>query len=68
MIPELKLTKKVTVDEEGAVFKLPRIVVEISRSREVERGSFYVLSSDIEVSRTTGFALLTSQGEATGFR
>ena len=67
VIPELKLTKKVTVDEEGAIFKLPRIVFEVSRSREVERRRFYVLSSDIEVSRTTGSALLTSQGEATGF-
>ena len=45
VIPELKLTRKVTVDEEGTTFKLPRIVVE--KPREVERGRFYVLSTDI---------------------
>ena len=39
VIPELKLTKKVTADEEGTVFKLPRIVVE---KREVERRRFRV--------------------------
>ena len=41
--PELKLTKKVTADKEGA---LPRIVVE--RAPEVEPRIFYVLSADIE--------------------
>ena len=41
--PELKLTKKVTADKEGA---LPRIVVE--RAPEVEPRRFYVLSADIE--------------------
>ena len=40
VIPEFKLTKKVTV------FKLPRVVVE--KPREVERRRFYVLSTDIE--------------------
>ena len=72
VIPELKLTKKVTADEEGMVFKLPRIVVEVSRSREIERGRFYVLSTDIEarghMGSCPGYALLTSQREATGFR
>ena len=40
-----KLTKKVTADEEGTVFKLPRIVVE--KPREVERRRFCVLSIGI---------------------
>ena len=46
VVPELKLTKKVTADEEGTVFKLPRIVVE--KPREVAKRRFYVLSTDIE--------------------
>ena len=69
VIPELKLTKKVTTDEEGTVFKLPRIVVE--KRREVERRRFYVLSTDVEarghMGSCPGYALLTSLGEATGF-
>ena len=44
--PELKLTKKVTVDKEGAGLPLPRIVVE--RALEVEPRRFYVLSADTE--------------------
>ena len=44
--PELKLTKKVTTDKEGAKPPLPRIVVE--RAPEVEPRRFYVLSADIE--------------------
>ena len=67
MNPELKLTKRVTADEEGTRFIMPRIVVE--RPREVERGRFYVLSADIEayghVGSCLGYELLESQGEAT---
>ena len=51
--PELKLTKKVTADEEGGGPRLPRIVVE--RAPEVEPRRFYVLSADIatlEVAQT----------------
>ena len=44
--PELKLTKKVTADKEGAGPPLPRIMVE--RAPEVEPRRFYVLSADIE--------------------
>ena len=70
VIPELKFTKKVTVDEEGTVFKLPRFVVE--KPQEVERRRFYVVSTDIEarghMGSCLGVALLTPQGEATGFR
>ena len=66
---ELKLTKRVTADEE--VFKLQRIVVEVFRAREVELGRFYVLSTAIEARGHMGscprYALLTSQGDATGF-
>ena len=39
--PELKLTKKVTADQEGTGPPLPRIVVE--RAPEVEPRRFYVL-------------------------
>ena len=46
VVPESKLTKKVTADEEGTVFKLPRIVVE--KPREVAKRRLYVLSTDIE--------------------
>ena len=66
MNPELKLTKRVTADEEGMRFMMPRIVVE--KPREVERRRFYVLSSDSEenghVGSCPGYELLTSQGEA----
>ena len=41
--PELKLTKKVTADKEGAGPLLPRIVVE--RAAEAEPRRFYVLSA-----------------------
>ena len=65
--PELKLTKRVTADEEGTRFMMPRVVVE--KPREVERMRFHVLSSDIEahghVGSCPGHELLTSQGEAT---
>ena len=44
--PELKLTKKVTTDKEGAGPPMPRIVVE--RAPEVEPRRFHVLSADIE--------------------
>ena len=63
---------RIEVDEkEGTASKLPRI--EVSRQlREVERGRFYVLSTDIEayghVGSCPGYALLQSQREATGFR
>ena len=43
--PQLKLTKKVTPDKEGAGPPLPRIVVERT---PVEPRRFYVLSADIE--------------------
>ena len=43
--PELKLTKKVTADKEGAGPPLPRIAVE--RAPEVEPRRFQVLSADI---------------------
>ena len=43
--PELKLTKRVTADKEGAGQTLPRIVIE--RTPEVEPRRFYVLSADI---------------------
>ena len=65
--PELKLTKKVTADKEGAGSPLPRIVVE--RAPEVEPGRFYVLSTDIEAHGHTGgcpgCAALASHGKAT---
>ena len=44
--PDLKLTKKVTADKEGAGPPLPRIVVE--RAPEAEPKRFHVLSADIE--------------------
>ena len=51
--PELKWTKKVTADKEGAGDPpLPRIVVE--RAPEVEPRRFYVLSADIEAHGQTG--------------
>ena len=46
MVPELKLTKKVTADEEGTGLMLPRIVAE--KPRKVERRGFHDLSADIE--------------------
>ena len=56
---ELKLTRKVTSDREGArtpsstsSLPLPRILV--ARISEVEPSMFYVLSSDIEVHGLTG--------------
>ena len=52
MKPELKLTKRVTADEEGTRLMMPRIVVE--KPREVERRRFYVLSTDIEASGHVG--------------
>ena len=65
--PELKLTKKVTVDKEGAGPPLPRIVVE--KAPEVEPRRFYVLSADIESHGHTGgcpgCAALASHGKAT---
>ena len=64
---ELKLTKKVTADEEGAGPPLPRIVVE--RAPEAEPRRFYVLSADIEAHGHTvgcpGCAALASHGKAT---
>ena len=65
--PELKLTKKVTADKEGAGPQLPRIAVE--RAPEVESRRFYVLSADIEAHGHTGgcpgCAALASHGKAT---
>ena len=65
--PELKLTKKVTADKEGAGPPLPRIVVD--RAPEVEPRRFYVLSADIEAHGHTegcpGCAALASHGKAT---
>ena len=65
--PELKLTKKVTADKEGAGPPLPRIVVE--RNPEVEPRRFYVWSADIEAHGHTGgcpgCAALASHGRAT---
>ena len=64
---ELKLTKKVTADKEGAAPPWPRIVVE--RTPEVEPRRFYVLSADIEAHGRTGgcpgCAALASHGRAT---
>ena len=64
--PDLKMTKRVTADKEGAA-PLPRIVVE--RASEVEPGRFYVLSADIEAHGHTGgcpgCAALASHGKAT---
>ena len=50
--PQLKLTKKVTADKEGAGPTLPGIVVE--RAPEVESRRFYVLSADIDAHGHTG--------------
>ena len=65
--PEMKLTKKVTADKEGAGPPLPKIVVE--RAREAEPRRFCVLSADIEAHGHTGdcprCAALTSHGKAT---
>ena len=65
--PELKLTKKVTANKEGAGSPLPRIVVE--RAPEVELRRLYVLSADIEAHGHTGgcpgCAALASHGRAT---
>ena len=67
LAPELKLTKKVTADKEGAGPPLPRIVVE--RAPEVEPRRFYVLSADIEAHGHTGACpgceALASHGKAT---
>ena len=61
--PELKLTKKVTADREGAGPPLPRIVVE--RTPEFEPRRFYVLSADIEArGHTGGCPALASHGRA----
>ena len=49
---ELKLTKKVTADKEGAGPPLPRIVVETAP--EVQPRRFHVLSADIEAHGHTG--------------
>ena len=49
---ELKLTKKVTADKEGAGPPLPRIVVE--RIPEAQPRRFSVLSADIEAHGHTG--------------
>ena len=65
--PELKLTKKVTAEREGARPPLPRIVVE--RAPEVQPRRFYVLSADTEAHGHTGgcsgCAALSSHGRAT---
>ena len=65
--PELKFTKKVTADKEGAGPPLLRIVVE--RAPEVEPRRFNVLSADIEAHGHTGgcpgCAALPSHGRAT---
>ena len=65
--PELKLTKKVAADKEGAGPPLPRIVVE--RAPEAEPRRFYVLSADVEAHGHTGgspgCAALASHGKAT---
>ena len=67
VVPELKLTKKVTADKEGTGPPLPRVVVE--RIPEVEPRGFYVLCEDIEAHGHTGgcpdCAALASHGKAT---
>ena len=67
MAPELKLTKKVTADTEGAGPPVQRIVVE--RAPEAEPRRSYVLSADIEAHGHTGgcpgCAALASHGKAT---
>ena len=52
MAPELKLTTKVTADEEGAGPPLPWIVVRIILEAEPRR--FHVLSADVEAHGHTG--------------
>ena len=65
--PEVKLTKKVTAEKEGAGPPSPRIVVE--RTPEVEPRRFFVLSADIEahdhIGGCTGCAALESHGRGT---
>ena len=65
--PELKLTKKVTADKEGAGPPLPRIVVE--RAPEVDPRRFHVVSANIEAHGHTGgcpgCAALAWYGKAT---
>ena len=67
VVPDLKLTKKVTAEKEGAGSPLLRIVVE--RASEVEPRRFYVLSAEIEAHGHTGGCLgcaaLASHGRAT---
>ena len=64
---ELKLTKKVTANKEGAGPPLPRIVVE--RAPQVEPRRFCVLSADTEAHGHTGgcrgCAALASHGKST---
>ena len=64
--PELKLTKKVTADKDGAGPPSPRIVVE--RAPEVEPRRFHVLSADTEAHGHTGgcpgCATLASHGKS----
>ena len=65
--PELKLTKKVTADKEGAGPPLPRTA--FVGAPEVEPRRFYVLSADIEAHGHTGgcpgWAALELRGKAT---
>ena len=66
VVPELKLTKKVTADKEGAGPPLPRIAVE--RTPEAAPTRFYVLFADIEAHGHTGgcpATALASHGKAT---
>ena len=63
---EVRLTKKVTADKEGAEPPLPRIIVE--RIPETEPKKFYVSSADLEAHGQTGgcsgCAALASHGRA----
>ena len=63
----MKLTKKVTTDEEGAGPPLPKI--EVERAPECEPIRFHVLSADIEAHGHTGgspgCASLASHGRVT---
>ena len=65
--PELKLTKKVTADNQGAGPPVPTIVFE--RALEVEPRRLQVLSADIKAHGRTGgcpdCAALASHGRAT---
>ena len=67
MASELRLTKNVNADKEGAGPPLPRIVVE--RAPEADPRRFYVLSADIEAHEHTGVcpgcAALASHGRGT---